>query len=101
MSVFTKRLKEARLRAGLSQEQLGVLIGIEEASASSRMNHYEKGRHEPDFSVIERIATVLNTPESFFFERDDQLAKLIFDFHQINFDDRSRVIKLVEGIIAS
>ena len=32
--MLIKRLKEARLRAGLSQEKLGVLAGIDEASAS-------------------------------------------------------------------
>jgi transcriptional regulator with XRE-family HTH domain len=95
MSIFAKRLKEARLKAGLSQEQLGVLIGIEEASASSRMNHYEKGRHEPDFSAIERMASVLKTSESFFFEKDDKIAQLIFKIHRMQTADRIRIIDLV------
>lgn len=98
MSVFAKRLKEARLNAGLSQEQLGVLIGIEEASASSRMNHYEKSRHEPDFSAIERMAAVLKVPESFFFEKDDQIALLLLSIHQMNPGSRIKVINLVEEI---
>ena len=41
--MLIKRLKEARLRSGLSQEKLGVLAGIDEASASARMNQYERG----------------------------------------------------------
>ena len=49
--MLTKRLKEARLRAGLSQEKLGILAGIDEASASVRMNQYEKGKHTPDFEM--------------------------------------------------
>lgn len=56
MSVFAKRLKEARTRAGLSQERLGVMAGIDEISLSARMNQYEKAKHEPDFSMVERIA---------------------------------------------
>ncbi|HGU4535105.1 TPA: XRE family transcriptional regulator, partial [Escherichia coli] len=34
------RLKKARLNAGLTQEQLGILVGIDECSASARMNQY-------------------------------------------------------------
>ncbi|MFL4144914.1 XRE family transcriptional regulator, partial [Escherichia coli] len=33
-----ERLKEARSRAGLSQRSLGLLVGFDPASASSRMN---------------------------------------------------------------
>jgi DNA-binding XRE family transcriptional regulator len=44
-TVFSARLKEARIAAGLSQERLGVVAGIEEASASARMNQYERGKH--------------------------------------------------------
>ena len=36
-NVFASRLKETRLRAGLSQEQLGILVGIDEFSASARV----------------------------------------------------------------
>jgi transcriptional regulator with XRE-family HTH domain len=39
------RLKEARLRTGLSQQKLGILAGIDEATASARMNQYERGIH--------------------------------------------------------
>jgi len=39
---FTIRLKQARKAAGISQAELGLRIGFEAASASSRMNHYEK-----------------------------------------------------------
>ncbi len=45
------RLKEARLRAGLSQQKLGILAGIDEATASARMNQYERGIHTPDFAL--------------------------------------------------
>ncbi|HEE4268670.1 TPA: transcriptional regulator, partial [Klebsiella pneumoniae] len=41
--MIPKRLKDARLRAGLTQEKLGVMAGIEEATAYSRLSHYESG----------------------------------------------------------
>jgi transcriptional regulator with XRE-family HTH domain len=71
MSIFAKRLKEARTTAGLSQQKLGVEAGIDEASASARMNQYERGKHEPDFSMVERIATVPDVPEAYFYPKDD------------------------------
>ncbi len=61
-SPLCKRLKEARKAAKLSQKQLGIAAGTDEFSASARMNHYEKGRHTPDYSMLKRIAKVLNLP---------------------------------------
>jgi transcriptional regulator with XRE-family HTH domain len=92
MSVFTKRLKEARTHAGLSQERLGVLAGIDEMSSSSRMNQYERGKHEPDFSMVERIAKALNVPESYFYAKDDNAAWLLVAFHRMSSPDRARLI---------
>ncbi len=61
------RLKEARLKAGLSQQRLGVLAGIDEATASARMNQYERGVHTPDFDLACRLAAVLEIPASYFY----------------------------------
>ena len=41
MSVFSNRLKEARVKKGRSQEQLGLDAGLDPMSASTRMNRYE------------------------------------------------------------
>lgn len=92
MSVFAKRLKEARTHAGLSQELLGVRAGIDEMSSSARMNQYERGKHEPDFSMVERIATVLDVPESYFYAKDDEAAWLQVAFHRMSKSSREQVI---------
>jgi transcriptional regulator with XRE-family HTH domain len=97
MSVFATRLKEARKRAGLSQERLGVLAGIDEMSASARMNQYERGKYEPHSSLVERLAKVLVVPESFFFERDDEIAKLLVYLHSQPRHERHRIIACVLG----
>jgi len=98
MSVFSKRLKEARTQAGLSQERLGVLADIDEMSSSARMNQYERGKHEPDFSMVERIARVLNVPESYFYAKDDDAAGLQVVFHRMSPSDREKVINVVRGM---
>jgi transcriptional regulator with XRE-family HTH domain len=97
MSVFSKRLKEARREAGLSQERLGVLAGIDEMSASARMNQYERGKHEPDFSMVERIARVLNVPTSFFYAVDDDEARLLRWFNQLGAEDRAKLMGKIES----
>lgn len=78
-----KRLKEARLRAKLSQRTLGIATGIDEFSASARINHYERGRHMPDFGTAERLARVLGCPTPFFYTRDDDLAEIILLIQQL------------------
>lgn len=76
-----KRLKAARLRAKLSQEKLGVMAGIEEATAYSRMSHYEKGTHRPTFELVCAFADALNVPESYFYTRNDSFAEALLRLH--------------------
>lgn len=71
------RLKEARIKAGLSQQRLGILAGIDEATASARMNQYERGIHTPDFALARKLAQVLNIPACYFYTVEDDLAVLI------------------------
>lgn len=99
MSVFAKRLKEARTRAALSQERLGVLAGIDEMSSSARMNQYEKAKHEPDFSMVERIAKVLNVPESYFYAVDDEAAWLLVVFHRMATGDRAKILQTARELV--
>ncbi|KAF7770112.1 hypothetical protein PCIT_a3072 [Pseudoalteromonas citrea] len=73
-SPFPKRLKEARKRKGLSQKQLGIFAGMDEFSASARMNQYEKGVHSPDFKTVKALAKVLDVPTAFLFCEEDELA---------------------------
>lgn len=92
MSTFAARLKQARKAAGLSQERLGVLAGIDEMSASARMNQYERGKHEPDFAMVSRIAKALQLPVSFFYSETDAEAKLIAAYHRLNLSQRAAVL---------
>lgn len=94
-SVITKRLLEAREAAGLSQKKLGIAAGIDEFSASPRINQYERGVHVPDFSTVERLASVLNVPTPFFYTRDDDLAKLILRYGQLDAAEKVELMKLV------
>lgn len=76
-SVFGHRLREARLRSGIAQDRLGVMIGLDEGCSSARMSRYENGVHEPPFPIIESIAGILRVPVACFFCDDDRLAEII------------------------
>ncbi|GKW16603.1 hypothetical protein PEC301937_25520 [Pectobacterium carotovorum subsp. carotovorum] len=73
------RLKTARLRANLTQEKLGVLAGIEEATARSRISQYESGVHRPTFEMMCAFAKELNVPECYFYTVDDEFAEIILE----------------------
>jgi transcriptional regulator with XRE-family HTH domain len=97
-TVFSKRLKEARKRAAFTQMQLGVLAGIEEESASARVNQYERGVHAPDYGTAQRLAKTLRIPTSFFFEEDDALAEVILKFNELKPAQKKQLIKILEDL---
>jgi transcriptional regulator with XRE-family HTH domain len=92
-SPLCKRLKEARLAAGLSQKKLGIAAGMDEFSASARMNHYEIGRHTPDYATLKRIANILKVPVAYFYAESDKLAEIICLFTKLNEHDKSKLLK--------
>ncbi len=57
---FGNRLREARIRAGLSQSELEELSGIPKA----RLSRYENGHVEPSIQTLARLAGALNVSEA-------------------------------------
>src|SRR5438105_1108995 len=88
-----KRLKEARKAARLSQKSLGIAAGMDEFSASARMNHYEKGRHAPDYSMLKRIGKVLKLPVAYFYAESDELAQWIKLFGKAGKAQRAKILR--------
>ena len=99
MSVFGKRMKAARLQAGLSQEKLGVAAGVDEMSSSARMNQYERGKHEPDYLMVERVAGVLNVPECYFYCKDDDVAQILVDLHRTPETRKAEVMAIIRDML--
>ncbi len=79
-TIFTKRFKQARKAKGLTQEKLGIAIGLDEFVASTRINRYERGIHQPDFHTLTQLAKVLDIPPAYFFA-DDELASKLLEWH--------------------
>jgi transcriptional regulator with XRE-family HTH domain len=92
ISPLPQRLLEARTRKGISQKELGVRLGMEPGSASGRMNHYEKGRHTPDYPTLKRIADELGVPVAFFFCDDEISAELICLIMKLSKNDKKKLV---------
>lgn len=75
--VFGLRLKSARQSLGLSQDKLGVLLGLDEQTASARISRYENGIHEPALKTAQAIAAGLGVPLAYLYCDDNRLAEFI------------------------
>lgn len=98
MSVIGRRLRTARLATGLSQEKLGLDIGLEAESASTRMNRYETGARSPDTDLVERIAAALGVPAPYFYAADDQVAELLCAFDALPKAKRNEILDMVKQV---
>lgn len=72
-----RALREARLRAGLTQQALACLASVERTS----LTHLERGRRVPTFAVARRLAAALGCdaadlwPEAFAATSDEPPAR--------------------------
>ncbi len=97
-SPIAKRIKQARLKAGLSQKELGIAAGIDEFSASPRINQYERGKHTPDFTMAERLADALGVPTPFLYASNEDVAELILLFEKLPSREKRRIINELRGV---
>jgi transcriptional regulator with XRE-family HTH domain len=94
---FAVRLKAARIAAGLTQEALGVAAGIDEFSASARLNQYEKAKHWPDFGTACRIAKALKVDPAYFYSKSDAVAALVLAWAPASPSARKKALKELEA----
>ncbi|MCG9233535.1 helix-turn-helix domain-containing protein [Vibrio harveyi] len=92
------RLKEARKKAKLSQKALGVRIGMDESSASPRMNQYEKGKHTPDVHTLKLIADELGVPLSYFFCENTLDAEIVTGIEQLSPTNKKKLLVQIEKL---
>ncbi|WP_330948081.1 helix-turn-helix transcriptional regulator [Thermomonas sp. LB-4] len=96
-SLFSRRLRQARERAALSQYELGLRAGLDANVAGPRINQYENGVHEPRQQTAQQIADALGIPPAFFYTPDDDLARLLLAWPGLSKDKRRKLADLVEG----
>jgi transcriptional regulator with XRE-family HTH domain len=95
--VFGKRLREAREMAGIAQDKLGVLIGLDESSSSARISRYETGIHEPPVRTAKQIAAVLKVPLAFLYCDDDVLAAILLQAHRMSKEARRALLASMQA----
>ena len=98
-TLFGRRLKEARMKAGLSQKGLGLEIGLDASVASARMNQYEVGSHHPKFQTAVKIAEVLNVPTGYFFTEDDLLASMIEPWQNLSTANKRKLLRQMQEML--
>ena len=98
ISIVAKRLKEARQRAGISQKQLGIKAGIDEFSASARINQYERGKHMPDLQTLTRLAAVMHVPAPYFYCEDAELADVSLKFSALGKAQKRRLLNSMDEL---
>lgn len=93
-----KRLKQARVAAGLSQKNLGIKAGIDQFVASTRINRYELGVHKPNLLAARNLAKVLEVPVAFFYSDEDEIADLIYRYSKAAPSVRQQIHALLDDI---
>ena len=91
-SVVGRRMKALREELGLSQEKVGVAIGIDESSSRARISRYELGVHEPPVPTARLIADVLGVPLAYMYCEDDNVAALLLALHKLKPAARDRKV---------
>ncbi|AKH68806.1 MAG: helix-turn-helix transcriptional regulator [Zhongshania sp.] len=98
ISPLPQRLLEARTLKGISQKKLGIQLGMEPGSASGRMNHYEKGRHTPDYPTLKRIAAELDVPVAYFFCESRIIAELVCRIEKLSEKEQKALLGQIKCI---
>ncbi|WP_035821966.1 helix-turn-helix domain-containing protein [Cupriavidus metallidurans] len=101
VTVFGRRLRQARRRAGIPQDKLGVEIGLDETIASARISRYESGVHQPAVEIAQKLAKVLKVPTAYLYCDNDELAEFLLSWPYLIKADRKEIERIVENRLFS
>lgn len=96
-SLFGRRLRERRLFLKLSQESLGVSIGLDESCSKTRISRYESGMHEPKLPTARLLANSLGVPLTYLYCEKDTIAELLLIIDSMSEEE----LKLITSIAKS
>lgn len=93
------RLKQLRTKRGMSQSELGKIIGV----SPSTIGMYEQERRLPEVPTLKRIASFFNVSVDYLLGNDITVpindmnqflsqAQIIFDGNAVNLSDKDRDI---------
>lgn len=79
---FPSKLKSARESKKISQNKLGMLLGLSDKAISA----YESGRTYPPLDTLARISQELGKPISYFLTDDPREASLMNRIDKLSFE---------------
>ena len=83
----------------MSQKALGRQAGIDQFSASPRMNQYEKGKHLPDLLMMEHLAAATGVPLPYFFAQEDELAEVLVLWGKLGEEERTALLAAARSLV--
>lgn len=92
LSDLSKKIRQARVDANLSQEELAQAIGVSDKSVSA----YEQGRATPPFKKLQDIASKTNHSLTYFTEEKTDQAALKNKLKSIE-KELEEIKKLLKG----
>jgi transcriptional regulator with XRE-family HTH domain len=95
--MFADKIREARLQADITQEQLGAVIGMTGAAVAQ----WEKGRSVPRPKALKRIAEAVKKPVSFFTGKpeDDAHGALVASERVVMYSGSSEIHALQGALL--
>ena len=94
-----RRIREARVRACITQEALGVAIGLDEEVAGIRISRYESGVHAPSVQLIQSLAEALLVPPAYLVTEENPIARIVLGLNKLNLSQLSRVENLIDDLL--
>ena len=99
-----KRIAELRKKYGLSQRELGELIG----AAQNTVCNWENGKRDPDTETLNKIAKAFNVSTDYLLGFDKKPsplkaddARLIKKYHRLSDANKQVVLNLVDSLLAA
>lgn len=93
--IFKKRLREAREKANMRQDEFAQKVGIARASASYYEN--EKNNSLPNIEVLYRMASVLGVSYNYLMGDDDCINIDIQSVHDLTGLTEKAILKLIQN----
>jgi len=84
----------------LPQDKLGVMVGLDEGVASTRISRYESGVHEPPIKTARAMAEVLGVPLGYLYCDDDRLAQIILAASELPAADQEQLLRSLKERLA-
>lgn len=99
--MFNEKLKVVRKQKGLSQAELGKLLGVQ----AQTIGRWETGKSEPNLETVNKLCEILDVPLRYFISEehvDYQLtleeAFVINKYRELNDDGKQMIINLLNMI---